>query len=97
MEEKYIQKIAETEQRAKSNTHRLDKLEENNKLMMKLCSSVELLAQKQEQAMEQIQDLKADVVSIKETPKKRYDLIVTTIITVVVTALVTAFVTGVFK
>ncbi len=66
MEENYIKLIAEINHRSMSNSHRLDDIESNTKLMMEICSDIKLLAQRQELLTEEIKDLKKDIIGIKE-------------------------------
>ena len=58
-------KIAEIDARSKSNTHRIDDLEADNKALHQLATSVEVLATKQEAIEENVNEIKADVKSIK--------------------------------
>lgn len=96
MEENYMKTLIETESRSKSNVKRLDKIEENQKILLDMSSNIKVIAEQNKNQNEKIDTLTTDVRALKETPKKRYDLIVSTLITVVVTALVTAFVAGAF-
>ena len=69
MAEDIAVKVAEIEQRSKSNTHRLDKVEERQDNLDKLVSSVEVLATRQE-------TVETDVKALTEKPAKRWDGIV---------------------
>ena len=69
MAEDIAVKVAEIEQRSKSNTHRLDKVEERQDNLDKLVSSVEVLATRQE-------TVETDVKALAEKPAKRWDGIV---------------------
>lgn len=66
MEEKYIEIITETSERAKSNTHQIDEIKEqikgikeDNKVLNRLATSVELIAQ-------DMNHFKNDISEIKE-------------------------------
>ena len=54
-------KVAEIDQRSKSNTHRLDKVEERQDNLDKLVSSVSALANEQEHIKEDVTEIKTDV------------------------------------
>jgi len=70
-----VKLLAETEARSKSNTHRLDKLEERVSEQGELIQSVKLLAQEQEHIKSDVSEIKADVKSIADKPKKRWEAI----------------------
>ena len=69
MAEDIAVKVAEIDQRSKSNTHRLDKVEERQDNLDKLVSSVEVLATRQE-------TVETDVTALTAKPAKRWDGIV---------------------
>ena len=81
-------KVAEIDQRSKSNTHRLDKVEERQDNLDKLVSSVSALANEQEHIKEDVTEIKTDVKSLTERPGERWDSIVGAIITGVVSFIV---------
>ena len=70
-----VKLLTETEARSKSNTHRLDKLEERVSEQGELIQSVKLLAQEQEHIKSDVSEIKADVKSIADKPKKRWEAI----------------------
>ena len=76
MAEDIAVKVAEIEQRSKSNTHRLDKVEERQDNLDKLVSSVEVLATRQETVETDVKEIKTDVKALTEKPAKRWDGIV---------------------
>ena len=80
--------IASLDARCKSNTHRIDDLEADNKALHQLATSVEVLATKQETIEENVSEIKADVKSLKALPASRWEAIIKGVITVVVSALV---------
>lgn len=81
-------KVAELEQRCKSNTHRIDKMEQRQDNLDKLVSSVASLAQEQEHIKEDVTEIKCDVKSLKEKPAKRWEAIVEKAILVVLSGLI---------
>ena len=70
-----VKLLAETEIRSKDNTRRLEKLEERVNEQGELIQSVQLLAQEQEHIKSDVSEIKADVKSIADKPKKRWEAI----------------------
>lgn len=92
MEETYIQKIIENEQRSKSNTHRIDELETEQKSQRELIISVKELATEVKHMREDVNAVKEEQKSdresinsrlknIEEKPAKRYEQLTSLIIT----------------
>lgn len=81
-------KIAEIEARSKSNTHRIDDLEEDNRALHQLATSVEVLATKQETIEANISEIKDDVKSLKAIPGGKWEALVKTILTALAGGLV---------
>lgn len=63
-----IERIAEIEQREKSNTRRIEKLEQDTNALADLASSVRLMAYKQEEANEKIDKIDNKVSLLEKTP-----------------------------
>lgn len=81
-------KIAEIESRSKSNTHRIDDLEADNKALHQLATSVEVLATKQEAIEANVSEIKDDVKSLKAIPGGKWEALVKAALTAIVGALV---------
>lgn len=81
-------KIAEIEARSKSNTHRINDLEEDNRALHTLATSVEVLATKQETIEANISEIKDDVKSLKAIPGGKWEALVKAALTAIVGALV---------
>ena len=81
-------KIAEIEARSKSNTHRIDDLETDNKALHQLATSVEVLATKQEAIEANVSEIKDDVKSLKAIPGGKWEALVKTILTALAGGLV---------
>ena len=81
-------KIAEIDARSKSNTHRIDDLEADNKALHQLATSVEVLATKQEAIEANVSEIKDDVKSLKAIPGGKWDALVKTILTALAGGLV---------
>ena len=74
--EELIALTHDNEQRSKSNTHRIDKLEEQQRQFNDLVSSVAVLAEKQSQIGDDVNSIKRELKSLAEKPAKRWDGIV---------------------
>ena len=81
-------KIAEIDARSKSNTHRIDDLEADNKALHQLATSVEVLATKQEAIEANVSEIKDDVKSLKAIPGGKWGGGVKTILTALAGGLV---------
>jgi hypothetical protein len=81
-------KIAEIEARSKSNTHRINDLEEDNRALHTLATSVEVLATKQETIEANISEIKTDVKALKAVPGSKWEALVKAVVTAIVGALV---------
>ncbi len=69
-------KIQEIADRAKSNSHRIERLEEHAERQDELIKAVAVMAEKQNKMDESLSEIKTDIKSIKEKPSKRWDSIV---------------------
>lgn len=86
--ESWGEKLVELEERAKSNSHRISDLEADNKALHQLATSVEVLATKQEAIEENVNEIKADVKSIKALPGSRWEAVVKGVITAILAGLI---------
>ena len=85
--EELIALTHDNEQRSKSNTHRSDKLEEQQRQFNDLVSSVAVLAEKQSQIGDDVNSIKRELKSLAEKPAKRWDGIVDKIISTIIAAI----------
>lgn len=83
--------LAAVEQRAKSNSHRLDALEKQTQAVSELATSVAVMAEKVEITGDKVDGLCTDVQELKAKPGKRWEQIVTTALTVIVSAVIGYF------
>lgn len=90
MDESIIKDLADVQQRAASNTRRIEVLEQGQADLRQLVTSVALIAQKQEQMETGIEEIKADVKTLTQKPAKRWETVVEIIFKVTLTALITA-------
>lgn len=80
--------VAEINARCKSNTHRIDDLEADNKALHHLATSIEVLATKQEAIETNVNEIKADVKSLKALPAGRWEGLIKAVVTAIVAGLV---------
>lgn len=81
-------KLAETEARSKSNTHRIDKLEQSTEAINRLATSVEVMATKQDTMNENLDKIAGKVEQIEAEPGKRWKSVVEKVTLLVVAAVV---------
>ena len=87
MEEAEVSKwISAVEQRSKSNSHRLETLEKQTKVLNTLATSVAVMAEKVKATGEKIDGLCTDVQEIKQRPAKRWESVVVQVISILVAA-----------
>lgn len=84
-------RLTEVENRAKSNSHRLDKLEESTEAINRLASSVEVMAVKLDTMNGSVTKLTTDVETLKAEPGKRWKFVIEKAIYFVVAAVVGYF------
>ena len=89
MDLEYERRLTQVEQRSKSNTHRLEKLEASTEAISRLATSMEVMASKQEQVAETVEKLDGKVTALEEKPVKRVDGLVDKIIWAVCAAVIT--------
>ena len=87
-------KLAETEQRARSNTHRIEKLEQQQKDLNKLVTAVEVLASREMGVERDVKEIKADVKSMTQKPARRWDAMVDRVLYVLIGAALSLLMTG---
>ena len=80
--------VAAIDARCKSNQHRIDELEADNKALHQLATSVEVLATKQEAIEANVSEIKDDVKSLKAIPGGKWEALVKAILTALAGGLV---------
>ena len=80
-------RLTAAEDRAKSNSHRLDELERRQSALEKLVTSVEVLAMRQETVETVVKEIKSDVKVLTHKPAQRWDTLAQTLTTAVAAAL----------
>lgn len=89
MDLEHERRLTQVEQRSKSNTHRLEKLEESTEAINRLAASMEVMVSKQEQVAETVEKLDGKVTALEEKPVKRLDGLLDKIIWAVCGAVLT--------
>ena len=89
MDLEHERRLTQVEQRSKSNTHRLEKLEESTEAINRLATSMEVMVSKQEQVAETVEKLDSKVTALEEKPRKRVDGLVDKIIWAICGAVIT--------
>lgn len=84
----YDVEITELQQRCKSNTHRIDKLEKNTEAINKLATSVEVMAHEQKRTNEKVTAIDQKVSTLEALPGKRWNGVVDKILFAVVAAVI---------
>jgi len=82
-------RLTEVEERAKSNQHRIEKLETSTEALNRLASSMEVMAEKQERVADAVDELDGKVTALEEKPAKRWEELVSKLVLVAVTAVAT--------
>ena len=100
-QEEMAVKLAEVDARSKSNTHRLDEMDEKVDTLNRLATAVEVMATEQKHQTETMTEIKTDVTvlgqkvdAIEKKPAKRWDGMVEKVIYGIVGSPVTALGAG---
>ena len=80
-------RLTEVEERAKSNTHRIDEMEKRQNNLDELISTVKVLAVREENVEADVKEIKSEVKSLTSKPAKRWDSMIECIIAAVVAAI----------
>ena len=81
-------RMTAVEDRSKSNTLRLNRLEENTAVLNRLATAVEIMATKQDSMGESVERLETKVDTLESKPGKRWDGLVDKLILTVAAALI---------
>lgn len=88
MDLEHERRLAEVEQRAKSNQHRLAEVEKRQDDLDKLVSAVNVLALREERVEKNVEEIKVDVKNLTAKPGRRWESLVNQLITLAVAAAV---------
>lgn len=81
-------RLTAVEDRAKSNTHRLEDVEKRQDNLDELVASVAVFAKEQEHIQQDVQEIKADVKALTDKPGKRWEGLVDKVLLVLAGAFV---------
>lgn len=88
MDLEHERRLTEVEERAKSNSHRLEDVEHRQDKLDELVSTVKVLATREETVENDVKEIKTDVKSLAGKPGKRWDSLVEKVLFAVVGAVV---------
>ena len=81
-------RLSKVEERAKSNSHRIEELEKRQDNIETLASSVSALAEREKHVEDDVKEIKVDVKSLTDKPAQRWETLVNLIITAIAAAIV---------
>jgi hypothetical protein len=87
MNEEQIRMLTEVDQRSRSNTHRIDQMQDKLEDYGEMVSTIKVLANEQGHIKDDVSSIKKTVTGLAEKPGKRWDDLVKTVIGIVVGAL----------
>ena len=85
------ERVAAVESRCKSNTHRVDTLEENVSVIQEIALSVRELATEMKNMKEEQRDIFSRLSRIEKKPAERFETIIKTALTAIVSAVLGGF------
>lgn len=88
MDLEHEKRLTEVEERAKSNSHRLDEVEKRQDNLDELVSTVKVLAVREENVETDVKEIKNDVKSLTNKSGQRWDSLVDKIILTVAAAII---------
>ena len=89
MDLSHEKRLTDVENRAKSNTHRLNELEKKQDNLQDLIISVKLLACREEAVEKDVKEIKDDVKNLTAKPAKRWENVIDTTIKLIIGGVVT--------
>lgn len=91
MEKEELEKLVEVDQRAKSNSKRIDSLESKVEDIHEIASSIKVLASEMKTMREDVNEINNRLKQVEEKPAKRWEGLVKLVLTGVGTALIGYF------
>ena len=89
MDLEHEKRLTAVEERSKSNTKRIDKLEESTEAINRLATSMEVMAERQEQVVDSVDKLDGKVTALEQKPSKRWEGMVDKALAAIIGGLVT--------
>lgn len=87
-------RLAEAEQRARTNTRRIEKLEQQQENLNKLVTAVEVLAAREKGVETDVKEIKTDVKTITQKSGRRWDAMIDRVLYVLIGAVISLLMTG---
>lgn len=81
-------RLTEVEERAKSNSHRIDEVERRQDSLDELVGTVKVLAVRERQVEIDVKEIKSDVKTLASKPAKRWELLVTQAVSLIAAAVI---------
>lgn len=91
-QEEMAVKLAEVEQRSKSNTHQIEELKESTKILTSLTVSVEKMATEQKHLTASVDSLRTDLSELKAKPGQWWEALVKALIAALVGGVIGFFI-----
>ena len=91
MEGTEVERITKLEERTKSNTHRIDALEQQTKALTELTTTVKIMSEKQGAMNDKVDKIDSKVSALESKPAKKWETVTEKILLMVVAAVVTYF------
>lgn len=88
MEKEFEHRMTEVEERAKSNSKRLDKVEQHQSEFVDLVISVKTLAEREQNVENDVKEIKSDVKSLASKPGKKWDNLIDKITVALIGAII---------
>ncbi len=88
MDFEHERRLTEVESRSKSNTKRIDKLEEQTEAINRLATSMAVMVEKQDETTNAVSELNDKVTALESKPAKRWESLVEKVIWAVAAAVV---------
>lgn len=88
MDLEHEKRLTAVEERAKSNSHRLDELEDTATAINRLAASMEVMTVKQGQVADNVEKLNVKVTAMEGKPAKRWEGIVDRVIWAILAAII---------
>lgn len=88
MDLEHEKRLTEVEERAKSNSHRIDEIERRQDNLDELVGTVKVLAVREENVENDVKEIKSDVKTLTNKPAQRWDSMMEKILMLVISAVV---------
>lgn len=85
--EELAAQVAGISERAKSNTHRIDKLERDNEALNSMATSIAVMVEKQDTISKKVDQIDTKVTALEQIPAKRWNGLLDKIIIALVSLL----------